>query len=238
MSQILATANGGVTSDYLRDDGGSLLASVTSGTRTWYSTDNQGSVRQTLDGSATVFATQSYDPYGSPETSGQVGIFGYTGKLQDGSTNAEYLRARWCQPATGTLLGVDPLLDATGNAYAWANNDLIDRNGPTELCRGAPFTNKCWLRGANDIRDAVVTFGIDVDERGIARAIALVNQATGDALCAVVVHTLLVEPAGRADDPPPAPVRASILRVDRTPATIRLAPQRQTTCRPATCRQV
>ena len=85
MSQVLATTSGGVTSDYLRDDGGSLLASLTSGTRTWYGTDEQGSVRQTLDDSADVLGVQSYDPYGNPETSGQVGIFGYTGELQNGS---------------------------------------------------------------------------------------------------------------------------------------------------------
>jgi YD repeat-containing protein len=42
MSQVLGTSNPGATADYLRDDGGSLLASVTSGTRTWYGTDNQG----------------------------------------------------------------------------------------------------------------------------------------------------------------------------------------------------
>ena len=125
MSQVLASTSGGVIADYLRDDGGSLLAGIMGGTRTWYGTDNQGSVRQTLDDSANVLATQSYDPYGDPETSGQVGIFGYGGELQDTSTNAEYLRARWYQPGAGTLLGVDPELDTTGQAYSYAGDEIV-----------------------------------------------------------------------------------------------------------------
>jgi RHS repeat-associated protein len=134
MSQILASATGSVLADYLRDDGGTLLASLTGGTRTWYGTDNQGSVRQTLDDSAAVLATQSYDPYGNPETSGDVGIFGYTGELQSGASSAEYLRARWYQPGTGTLLGGDPELDTTGQAYAYAGDDPVNGGDPSGDC--------------------------------------------------------------------------------------------------------
>jgi RHS repeat-associated protein len=131
LSQILASATGGATSDYFRDGSGSLLAALTGGARTWYGLDRQGSVRQTLDDGANVLATQNYDPYGNPETSGQVGIFGYTGELQDGLTNAEYLRARWYQPGTGTLLGVDPEVDTTGQAYAYAGDDAVNRSDPS-----------------------------------------------------------------------------------------------------------
>ncbi len=134
LSQILASATGGTTSEYLRDDGGILLANVTGGTRTWYGADNQGSVRQVLDDVATVLASQSYDPYGSPESSANVGIFGYTGELQDGTTNAEYLRARWYQPGTGTLLGVDPELDSTGQAYTYAGDDPVGGSDPSGAC--------------------------------------------------------------------------------------------------------
>jgi RHS repeat-associated protein len=137
MSQILASTSGSVLADYLRDDGGSLLASLTGGTRTWYGTDNQGSVRQTLDDSANVLATQSYDPYGTPESSSNVGIFGYTGELQTGSSSAEYLRARWYQPGTGTLLGVDPELTTTDQTYAYAGDDPVDASDPGGTCATA-----------------------------------------------------------------------------------------------------
>ncbi len=132
LSQILGMTSGGVASDYLY--GADCLSALNGSTRTWYGTDTQGSVRQTIDDGGNVLAGQSYDPYGSPETSGQVGIFGYTGELQDSGTNAEYLRARWCQPATGTLLGVDPELDSTGQAYAYAGDDPVNGSDPSGLC--------------------------------------------------------------------------------------------------------
>ena len=68
MSQVLATTSGGVTSNYLRDDGASLLAGIASGTRTWYGKDNPGhgptpkvGRGQTFDNGGNVLATQSYD---------------------------------------------------------------------------------------------------------------------------------------------------------------------------------
>ena len=134
MTQILASTSGGITSDYLRDDGGNLVASLTNSAHTWYGTDNQGSVRQTLDDTGAVLATQSYDPYGQPETTGQVGSFGYTGELQDSTTGAVDLRARWYQPGTGALLGVDPMLDTTGQAYGYAGGDPVNGSDPSGDC--------------------------------------------------------------------------------------------------------
>jgi len=134
MSQILASASGGATSDYLRDDGAALIASLTVGVRSWYGTDNQGSVRQMLDDGGNVLTTQNYDPYGQPETASQIGSFGYTGELQDGTTGAVDLRARWYQPATGTLLGVDPMLDTTGQAYGYAGGDPVNGSDPSGAC--------------------------------------------------------------------------------------------------------
>jgi len=141
MTQILASTSGGATSDYLRDDGAALIASLTVGVRSWYGTDNQGSVRQTLDDSGNVLTTQNYDPYGQPETASQIGSFGYTGELQDGTTGAVDLRARWYQPGTGTLLGVDPMLDTTGQAYAYAGGDPVngaDPSGAIPMAAGTP----------------------------------------------------------------------------------------------------
>jgi len=78
-----------------------------------------------------VLGNQNYDPYGSPEGGAQPPTFGYTGELQDGSTNALYLRARWYQPGTGTLLGADPMLDTTGQAYSYAGNNPVFALDPT-----------------------------------------------------------------------------------------------------------
>jgi len=50
-------------------------------TRTWYSYDALGSVRQTLDDAGTPLGAVNYDPWGTVE-SGTVPAFGFTGELQ------------------------------------------------------------------------------------------------------------------------------------------------------------
>jgi uncharacterized protein RhaS with RHS repeats len=54
--------------------------------------------------------------------------------MQDGTTSIVYLRARWYQPGTGTLLGVDPALDSTGQAYSYAGGDPVNGSDPRGAC--------------------------------------------------------------------------------------------------------
>jgi RHS repeat-associated protein len=62
-------------------------------------------VWHTLTDSGAVASSTSYDPWGTP-TQGRVATWGFTGELQQ--NDAVYLRARWYQPSSGTLLGRDP----------------------------------------------------------------------------------------------------------------------------------
>lgn len=109
-SHVLAATTGGTTADYLYRQ--ERLAATSGGTRTWYGTDGQGSVRQLLNDAGHAMAGWNYDPYGQVEAGGAftaaAGSFGYTGELTDAATGSQYLRARWYQPGTGQLLGVDP----------------------------------------------------------------------------------------------------------------------------------
>jgi YD repeat-containing protein len=73
LSQILQTTQGSVTSDYLY--GLEHFASVTGGTRTWYTADALGSVRRTLADSALPIATTNYDPWGAMEAGAQSRTF-------------------------------------------------------------------------------------------------------------------------------------------------------------------
>ncbi len=134
-SQILAGAVGMTTTDYLYGQDTAPLAALTGGTRTWYGIDGQGSVRQSLDDSGTILGVQNYDPFGQIEAgSSLIGPFGYAGELQDPTTGQQYLRARWYQPGSGTLLGVDPALANTDQPYSYAGDDPVNGSDPSGQC--------------------------------------------------------------------------------------------------------
>jgi RHS repeat-associated protein len=138
LSQVLAKVAGGTIVDYLYGD--QRLAALAGGVRSWYGTDGQGSVRQTLSDAGAVLSTQSYDPFGQPEGGTTPSPFGYRGELQDSATSALYLRARWYQPGNGQLLGVDPALDTTGQPYAYAADDPVNGSDPSGLAATGPNT--------------------------------------------------------------------------------------------------
>ena len=112
------------------------LASLnpTTGTRAWYGYDGQGSARQLLNDAGHVTASANYDPYGSPEGAALPSPFGYTGELTDPATGSQYLRARWYRPGQGSLLGVDPLLAQTGQAYSYAGDNPANGSDPSGRC--------------------------------------------------------------------------------------------------------
>ena len=82
--------------------GAKRLFGDTSGTRTWYTTDLLGSVRQTLSDSGAILTSTTFDPWGVVE-SGTSAPFGFTGELTAGGL--VYLRARWYDPANGIFPG-------------------------------------------------------------------------------------------------------------------------------------
>jgi len=81
-----------------------------------------------------VVGSANYDPYGSPEGAALPAPFGYTGELTDPATGSQYLRARWYRPGQGTLLGVDPALDSTGQPYSYANDNPANGSDPSGRC--------------------------------------------------------------------------------------------------------
>ena len=135
LSQVLQTTQGVTSTHYLY--GQERLASVLSGTRTWYVTDALGSVRQTLNNSGAVLGTVNYDPWGTVE-SGSVPTFGFTGELQDSATGLVNLRARWYSTLNGTFTSRDPF---EGNPerpyslhpYQYGYSDPVLQTDPTGM---------------------------------------------------------------------------------------------------------
>ncbi len=78
------------------------------GTRTWYLSDAVGSVQMTLDDAGNVLTNPDYDAWGNVTNGTASAPFGFAGEYGDPTSGLTYLRARWYNPATGTLLGRDP----------------------------------------------------------------------------------------------------------------------------------
>jgi RHS repeat-associated protein len=135
-----------------------LLAS----TRSYSTADALGSVRAMLGDTGIATSATNDDPYGQIQ-SGNVGSFGFTGELQQGSS--VYLRARWYNASAGSFGSRDPFagmpetpysqhyfaygysdpigkLDRTGRSpqiecSTWPNYYLVDMRALCQTANGA-----------------------------------------------------------------------------------------------------
>jgi RHS repeat-associated protein len=97
--------------------------------------DALGSVRGVLSSSGSLTASTSYDAWGNPETTGGLSSytpFGFAGGYTDLTGNV-YLINRYYDSSTGQFLSVDPLVGATGQAYAYADASPVNRTDPSGL---------------------------------------------------------------------------------------------------------
>jgi len=136
LSQVLQRTVGSTTTDYLY--GHDRLLALDGIVQTWYGSDALGSVRQTLDATGTPADVLHYDPWGSPQDGAAPPAFGFTGELQD-TSGLVYLRARWYQPHSGTLLGRDPFAGFPQQPYSlhpyqYAYADPVRRTDPSGEC--------------------------------------------------------------------------------------------------------
>ena len=105
------------------------------GADTFLLVDVRGSVVATTDDAGSVTSTRLYDSAGNvTSASGAVSNLGYAGQWSDPVTGLLYLRARWYDPATSQLLGVDPALATTGQPYAYANDNPVNFVDLSGLC--------------------------------------------------------------------------------------------------------
>jgi len=109
--------------------------------------DQLGSTRALLDGAGNTVATYTYDPYGNvvSHTGSAATPFGFAGQYTDAETGLQYLRARYYDPGTGQFMSVDPLVDETGQPYAYTSGNPLNNTDPTGLfC--VPFVTRGGCR--------------------------------------------------------------------------------------------
>jgi RHS repeat-associated protein len=134
------SSSGSVISDYNWNPDGTLNSQTeggAAGTGTTYyaATDWEGSVTGLDNSSGTQVSSTAYSAYGTPSTSGTVlSTIGYIGSYTLTGSGLDNMRARDYSPATGEFVTVDPLLPATGLAYAYADDSPAFFTDPDGLC--------------------------------------------------------------------------------------------------------
>jgi RHS repeat-associated protein len=86
-----------------------------------------------VSSSGSLTASTSYDAWGNPETSGGLTSYtpiGFAGGYTD-PNGLVYLINRYYDPTTGQFLTVDPLVDETGQAYAYVGDEPVNRSDPS-----------------------------------------------------------------------------------------------------------
>jgi len=106
---------------------------IRSGHAVYLGTDWLNSVRAEISPKAALKGAVSYDPYGSVvHHKGSFGSpLGFTGAPVD--AGVPDLGARHLDPATGAFLTSDPLLQVTGQPYAYARDDPVNQIDPSGL---------------------------------------------------------------------------------------------------------
>ena len=126
---------------------------VSGSTPTWLISDTTG-VRQQISSTGSTIGSMSYNSFGNRCGGCSISTpFGFAGAYSD-PTGLVYLIHRYYDPTTGQFLSVDPLVDQSGQPYAYTSNDPVNLRDPSGLCNSNPFSGSFWT-GGNCIAGAV-----------------------------------------------------------------------------------
>jgi RHS repeat-associated protein len=115
-----------------------VLADETGVSTNWMLGDNQGSIRDVVDGNSSLINHVVYDSFGQVESQSNPGYelrFGYTGREQDGETGLDYYRARYYDASNGKFISEDPLGFGAkdGNLTRYVENNVLNLVDPFGL---------------------------------------------------------------------------------------------------------
>ncbi len=142
----LDTATGKVSNvrTYAASGGLSVTRTTTGGTSTltYQSSDHHGTGGVQFNANDLAHVRRASDPFGNergtqPAPGAWAGDKGFIGGTKEKSTGLTLLGAREYDPTTGRFISPDPILDAGDpqqwNAYAYSNNDPINKSDPSGL---------------------------------------------------------------------------------------------------------
>lgn len=124
------------TINYVYGPDGHLLEQIgATGTVTYVHHDQLGSTRLLTSSSGAKVGTYNYDAYGAvvAKTGSATTPLQYTGEYTDSESGLVYLRARYYDPATAQFINVDPAIENTRAAYAYADGNPINSIDPDGL---------------------------------------------------------------------------------------------------------
>jgi RHS repeat-associated protein len=115
-----------------------VLADETGVSTNWMLADNQGTIRDVVDGNGGLINHVVYDSFGKVQSQSNAGYelrFGYTGREQDNETGLDYYRARYYDSANGRFISEDPIgFDAgDSNLSRYVGNSPVNWNDPSGL---------------------------------------------------------------------------------------------------------
>mgnify|MGYP000818562507 CR=1 FL=1 len=131
--------------EFVYDDGNQPFAMIYKHGQTtelyYYVLNAQGDVVRIVDGSRSVVASYTYDPWGkiisSSGTLADINPLRYRGYYYDSETGFYYLQSRYYDPEIGRFINADSYAstDATGllstNMFAYCENDPVNKSDPT-----------------------------------------------------------------------------------------------------------
>jgi RHS repeat-associated protein len=120
-----------------------------------------------------------YDAWGNPETTGGLTSYtpvGFAGGYTD-PTGLVYLIHRYFDPSTGQFLSVDPLVDQTGQPYAYTGDDPVNGVDPLGLWSLNPISDvtQAW----NDTGGKAVHYAATHPKEAIGIGLGVLSVATG-----------------------------------------------------------
>jgi RHS repeat-associated protein len=141
------------THRYLHGTGiDTVLADERGGAVVWALADNQGTVRDVVDGNGTILNHVTYDSFGRvvAQTNPAVEFrYGYTGREQDGETGLDYYRARYYDASNGRFISEDPLGFGAGDANLtrYVFNSPTNFTDPSGKCVALPLLIRAGVVG-------------------------------------------------------------------------------------------